>query len=181
MFFYSARGKADGGVEDNESRIQQGFAIAPVVLNLNGKNPALVGLGSYLVNAVSDCNACHTHPPFKLYGNPFLRQPTMINVNGYLGGGTPIPLPAGGFVISRNLTPDSSGMPEGHTFQDFLRIMRTGVDLDTPDPDKAPLLQVMPWPYFRNMSDNDLRAIYEYLSAIPCVEGGPNEPAVRCP
>ena len=30
------------------------------------------------------------------------------------------------------------------------------------------------------MTDHDLRAIYEYLSAIPCLEGGPGEPANRC-
>jgi hypothetical protein len=37
---------------NEESQIQQGFAIAPVPLNLAGKNRALVGLGSYLVNAI---------------------------------------------------------------------------------------------------------------------------------
>jgi hypothetical protein len=30
------------------------------------------------------------------------------------------------------------------------------------------------------MTDDDLRAIYTYLSAIPCLEGGPGEPANRC-
>jgi hypothetical protein len=33
------------------------------------------------------------------------------------------------------------------------------------------LLQVMPWPTFQNMTDHDLRAIYEYLSSIPCITG----------
>jgi hypothetical protein len=28
----------------------------------------------------------------------------------------------------------------------------------------------MPWPTFRKMNDHDLRAIYEYLSAIPSIE-----------
>ena len=37
--------------DDSESRIKRGFAIAPVKLNLVEKNRALVGLGSYLVNA----------------------------------------------------------------------------------------------------------------------------------
>jgi hypothetical protein len=41
-------------------RIRIGFEIAPVPLNLKGKDPAKVGLGSYLVNAVGDCNGCHT-------------------------------------------------------------------------------------------------------------------------
>ena len=36
------------------------------------------------------------------------------------------------------------------------------------------LLQVMPWPVFSKMTDRDLRAIYEYLSAIPCLEGSPD-------
>jgi hypothetical protein len=30
----------------------------------------------------------------------------------------------------------------------------------------------MPWPIFRNMSDNDLASIYEYLRAIPQAEPG---------
>ena len=28
----------------------------------------------------------------------------------------------------------------------------------------------MPWPMFHNMTDHQLTAIYEYLSAIPCLE-----------
>src|SRR5258708_40146014 len=38
----------------------------------------------------------------------------------------------------------------------------------------------MPWPNFRNMTDDDLMAVYTYLSAVPCLEGGPGEPANRC-
>src|SRR5215468_4918259 len=49
--------------ENNESRIQRGLEIAPVPLNLAGKNRALVGLGSYIVNAVADCNGCHSQGP----------------------------------------------------------------------------------------------------------------------
>jgi hypothetical protein len=33
------------------------------------------------------------------------------------------------------------------------------------------ILQVMPWPTFQNMTDQDLRAIYEYLRAVPCNPG----------
>src|SRR5580698_9367210 len=55
----SSRGRAQDGSDDTW-RVQQGFAIAPVPLNLTGKDPSLVGLGSYLVNAIGDCNGCHT-------------------------------------------------------------------------------------------------------------------------
>jgi hypothetical protein len=37
-------------------------------------------------------------------------------------------------IISRNLTPDASGKPEGHTLGEFLTIMRTGVDMDQRHP-----------------------------------------------
>ena len=49
------------------SQVQQGYAASPIPkykLNLTGKNPYLVGLGSYLVNAAADCNGCHTFPRF---------------------------------------------------------------------------------------------------------------------
>ena len=52
MLISATRGKADG--DNSESRIEQGFDIAPVPLDLHGKNRALVGLGSYLVNGPGD-------------------------------------------------------------------------------------------------------------------------------
>jgi len=83
-----------------ESRIQRGFEIAPVPLNLQGKNRALVGLGSYIVNAVGDCNGCHSAGPqteFAPGGNPYQLSPpfsgkTEINAANYLGGGRFWPL-----------------------------------------------------------------------------------------
>jgi hypothetical protein len=33
------------------------------------------------------------------------------------------------------------------------------------------LLQIMPWPLLRSMTEHEMRAIYEYLSAIPCIAG----------
>lgn len=38
-----------------------------------------------------------------------------------------------------------------------------------PAPVDGSVLQVMPWPTFHNMTDHQLTAIYEYLSAIPCL------------
>ena len=55
--------------------------------------------------------------------------------------------------------------------------MRTGIDPDQAHPQLGPFLQVMPWPVYQDLTDNDLRAIYAYLKAIPCVEGDPGLPA----
>src|SRR5215470_18654744 len=181
--------------QSDASRIRRGFEIAPVPLNLEGKNRALVGLGSYIVNAVADCNGCHSAGPpteFARGGNPYLNQPTQINQATYLGGGRDFgPYPGPGpfpHIISRNLTPDKTGMPEGgHTFDEFVQIIRKGTDMDhlhptctgapdgtcLPPPFDGDLLQIMPWPIHRNMTNHDLRAIYEYLSAVPCIAGPP--------
>jgi hypothetical protein len=169
---------ADSGNDDSESKIQRGLAIAPVNLNLKGKNRALVGMGSYLVNAVGDCNGCHAAPPSQFLPNhdPFKGQPEIIDTSKYLAGGST----NFGPFIPRNLTPDKTGLPAGGaSFAEFVGIIRTGIDPDHAHPQFGPYLQVMPWPAFRNMTDNDLRAIYEYLSAIPCIEGDPGLPNPR--
>jgi hypothetical protein len=185
---------------DEESKIKQGFAIAPVPLNLDGKNRALVGLGSYIVNAQGGCNGCHTLNPGVEYtsdGNPYLLSPPFsgkvtVDPTHYLAGGNDFgPFPGGPGSIphlyTRNLTPDKTGRPEGgHTFEEFVQIIRHGTDFDhihpsctgpgtpancLPFPFNGDLLQVMPWPVYTNMTDRDLLAIYTYLSAIPCNPG----------
>jgi hypothetical protein len=38
----------------------------------------------------------------------------------------------------------------------------------------------MPWPEYQNLTDRDIRAIYEYLSAIPCIDTNiPGAPGLR--
>ena len=171
------RGRA-GDNDNEESKIKRGFEIAPVQLNLKGRNRELVGLGSYIVNAVADCNGCHYRTfsdssPFTVGHNPYFGEPKQVDPAGYLAGGTPLFGP----FIPRNLTPDKAGVPEGGaSYEEFHAIMRTGIDPDQAHPQFGPFLQVMPWPAFQDMTERDLRAIYEYLSAIPCIEGDPGLP-----
>jgi hypothetical protein len=194
--FTQARADDDRGSEGDEARIRRGFEIAPVPLNLAHKNLELVGLGSYLVNGVADCNGCHTANPATEYaaaGNPYFRgvPPQIVNQSTYLGGGRNFgPLVAGltPDIISRNLTPDRTGRPAGgRTFAEFKLIMQTGADLDHIHPTcsakilvscfpaflpfDGDLLQIMPWPVYQHLSERELRAMYEYLSAIPCIAG----------
>ncbi len=209
--------RAHADDDDTDARVRIGFTIAPVHLNLDGRNRVLVGLGSYLVNAAGDCNGCHTAggPPNFNYapgGNPYFGQKAVVDPTVYLSGGQnfgPVGTPtgpngyAGPFMISRNLTPDKNGRPEGgHTLSEFKRIMRRGKDFDhihptctaaqlaeieaggtpvciptSPDnPADGDLLQVMPWPTFSHLSDRDIEAIYEYLSAIPCIDNTTSMP-----
>lgn len=156
--------------------VEKGIQIAPVPLNLDGKDRNKVGYGSYLVNAIGGCNDCHTNPSYTEDGDPYMGKPTQINAAAYLSGGT-----AFGPFLSRNITPDATGEVVGGR-SNFIQILRTGLDLvDHLHPQISPLLQVMPWPLYTNLADRDLDAIYEYLTAIPCVEGGgPNAQPNRC-
>jgi hypothetical protein len=55
--------QASAGRAGELSQVLRGYEIAPVPLNLKGKDWALVGLDSYLVNSTG-CNDCHTHPNY---------------------------------------------------------------------------------------------------------------------
>jgi hypothetical protein len=155
---------ASNNNDDSESKIRRGFDIAPVPLNLQGKNRALVGLGSYIVNAQGGCNDCHTNPAYLPGHDPFLGEEEQINGPCYLSGGVDF-----GPFRSRNLTPNSEGLPAGLTFEQFLHVLRTGEDLKTPfnPPFDGGRLQVMPWPVYGKMTDRDIKAVYEYLTTIP--------------
>ena len=148
------------------SRIQRGAEIAPVPLNMNGLNPALVREGSYIVNAQGGCNDCHTVPSYAAGGNPFFGQPEVINAPCYLAGGA-----AFGPFVSRNITPRANGLPAGRTLEEFKQLMHQGTDFRN---DATPLLQVMPWTVYGKMSDRELEAIYEFLRAIPMINPRPD-------
>lgn len=155
-------------LQAEEERSQRGLAISPVQINAGyGKTRFLIGLGSYLVNATSGCNDCHTNPNFADGGDPFRGQPAKINTANYLAGGAKF-----GPFTSRNLTPDpqKNNLPAGLTLEQFIRVMRTGEDTKQLHTPISPLLQVMPWPVYGKMSDRDLHAIYLYLSVVPAAK-----------
>jgi len=149
---------------DELKRIQRGLEIAPVPLDFKHKDRQLVGLGSYIVNAQAACGDCHTCPTYAPGHNPFAGGDGAINAANYLAGGVPF----GPTLVSANITPDASGKPAGLDFDEYLQLIRTGHDPDDPDE----ILQVMPWPIFRNMTDHDILAIYTYLTSIPHAEPG---------
>jgi hypothetical protein len=135
-------------------RAEHGLTISPVPVETSGmprRQRVLVGLGSYLVNAASDCAACHSGQA------------------GFLSGGNPFFLDKVGHVVwTRNLTPDpATGMQL--TWPQFREAIRTGKDFH---PGATRMLVVMPWTTLRWASDLDLAGLYSYLRAIPPVSNG---------
>ena len=100
--------------------------------------------GEYLVR-IAGCADCHT--PEK--GMPPHPVPDLA-----FGGGSGF-----GEVASANITPDPSGI----SYYDealFIEAMRTGRV-------KARSLKLpMPWPIYKNMTDDDLKAVFAYLRTL---------------
>jgi hypothetical protein len=161
------------------AQILRGYKIAPVELNLKGKDWALVGLGSYIVNTTG-CNDCHTYPNWAAGHNPFLGEPEQINTDRYLAGGRPFGTGPNGPIVSANITPDhpgGNGKPAGLTLDEFLTVMRTG---HNPHDQEGVILQVMPWPLYKWKTELELTAMYEYLRAIPSCKDTTPPDSAKC-
>src|SRR5262249_7419451 len=142
-----------------DPRVDRGFEISPIQPDLRGKDPDLVGLGSYIVNAQGGCNDCHTDPAYERGHDPFRGGDGRVNAAGYLKGGRIM----GEGIVAPDLRPDAEGRPGGMTLEQFARSMTTGEDVKQP----GRILQIMPWPVYRHMIERDQRAVYEYLRSIP--------------
>jgi len=122
----------------------------PVTTVVSAPDPAdRVAYGKYLVTAVGVCGGCHT--PRDNHGQPI---PGM-----YMAGGN-IFEESGHAVASANITPDPSGISY-YDEATFVQMIRTGAV-------KGRKLNVMmPTWAFNGLTDQDVKAIFAYLRAIP--------------
>lgn len=170
-------GEPDSATDPNNAerglRIPEFFSSGPdadafvaefsaTVASLTSKERTMVGRGSYLVNALSNCNGCHTA------GEGGLTPGTMdVNTAEYLAGGVDIGTLFGiAPFFSRNLTPDPDTglvMPE----EKFIELLVSGSDSRRPGEN----LRVPPHfpPDFRHTLE-DKQAIFAYLKAIPSID-----------
>ena len=83
-----------------------------------------------------------------------------------------------GVSFTANLTPDAETGLGRWTERDFLQTIRTGRHLGR----GREVLPPMPIPVYRQMSDQDLKAIFAYLKSIPAIRNSvpdPLAPAAR--
>ena len=95
--------------------------------------------GEYVARA-SDCVACHSVPNGPAFG-------------GGLKMGTPM-----GAIFATNVTPDPQGGIGRYTLAEFDRALRDGVARDGHH-----LYPAMPYPSYAKLSDDDIRALYDYF------------------
>ena len=151
-----------------------------------------VDRGKYLVTAAA-CNDCHTpwkmgpngpepdmsrmlsgHPEDqKVTKGPKLDGPWMAAVsNDFTTWSGPW-----GISYTANLTPDQNTGLGIWTEDMFIRAIREGKHMGT----SRPILPPMPWPAFKNYSDEDLKAIFAYLKSIPPIHNQVPDPIIAEP
>ena len=122
--------------------------------------------GWYLVR-IAQCNDCHTG------SNPHGTAKTDM----MFGGGARLAGPWGD-VVSPNITSDPSGISHYDEAM-FIKTIRTG----HASGGVRELNPLMPYSYFRNMTDDDLKAIFAFLRTVPPVRHhvDNSEPPTYCP
>ena len=115
------------------------------------KQDTSAAYGKYLAMSVANCYGCHTNRDMSgaFIGEPFA---------GGMKMGSEDP---NYFYITPNLTPDSTGRMFGWTQDMFVKRFRTGRLFEDTH---------MPWGPFSRMSDDELKAIYNFLKTVKPVK-----------
>ena len=140
--------------------------------------------GKYLVT-VGGCNDCHSPKTFgpngpevdmtkQLSGNPSTDKlpPVPKGLIGPMGFGTVANnhltawVGPWGVSYAMNLTPDKETGLGSWTPEMFVNAIRTGKHQGT----GRPILPPMPWNWYRNMTDDDLKAVFAYLQTLPPIK-----------
>jgi hypothetical protein len=142
------------------------------------KQEAAVRRGEYIVNSAG-CHDCHT--PLKmgpegpepdttrmLSGHPEtmpVSKPATLEGPWFWAGTATNTAYTGPWGISytANLTPDRNTGLGIWTEDMFVKAIKTGKHMGTSRPINPP----MPWPAYRNLTEDDLKAVFAYLRTIP--------------
>ena len=150
--------------------------------------PSAVERGKYLVDAVG-CHDCHTP---KTMGKDGPELDTSRLLAGRIATDQlppPPPVQQGPWIVTGswdltawsgpwgisyavNLTPDQETGIGTWTEQMFVGAMKTGKHMGV----SRPILPPMPWPAFRNLTDDDLKAMFAYLRTVPPIKNRVPDP-----
>jgi mono/diheme cytochrome c family protein len=135
-----------------------GKYVRPVSDEPVAAEPARLQRGSYLVNNVLFCGACHTS---REHGNIMIEPE---RTDAFLGGGNVYDDKGIGVVWIPNITPDAETGIGGWKDDEILRALRDGVAKDGHF-----MVPLMPFGAYQHLSDEDARAVVAYLRTVPPV------------
>jgi mono/diheme cytochrome c family protein len=149
----------------------------------------MIDHGKFLVT-VGGCDDCHTPKNFgpngpeldmakRLSGHPENSQlapvdTTLIGPWIYFSGDLTAAVGPWGVSFTANLTPDNETGIGTWQPEMFINAMRTGKHLGVAD--GRPILPPMPWPTLKQLSDEDLKAIFTYLKTLPPIKNKVPQP-----
>jgi mono/diheme cytochrome c family protein len=134
-------------------------------------SPARIERGRYLVQNVAGCLHCHSEALEDRLGSPV--KPETLG-----RGGTAFSEAEGvpGVVCAQNITSDRETGLGAWTDGEIMRAIREGVSRDG-----HALFPMMPYTHYRNMSDDDVRAIVAYLRTLPPIKHKAPESKIKFP
>jgi cytochrome c553 len=144
---------------DNELPERTFAPLGRVMLALNMMPPVSV---DQIDHTASHANA--PEPGVTVEYGEYLASTTCIECHGAQLNGIPFG-PPGKQTPTPNLTP--RGELAAWSEEEFIATLRTGVT-----PGGHQLKDVMPWKYFSQMTDDELKAIWMYLQSLPALEQG---------
>jgi mono/diheme cytochrome c family protein len=112
--------------------------------------------GGYIVNSLAHCFECHSTPDAN--GAPDF-------AHGLGAGGMLITLAPGATVMTANITQDKDTGIGKWSDADIRKALTEGVR-----PDGRHLAPPMPYPWFKNMTDDDVNAVIAYLRTVPPIK-----------
>jgi len=119
--------------------------------------PQRLDRGRYLATSLAGCIECHSQHDWKTHGAPI--------IPGTAGGGQWMDMPGlPGRVVAPNITPDAETGAGNWSDDQLARAIREGVGHDG-----RALFPMMPYPSFRELSDEDLASIVVFLRSLPPV------------
>lgn len=149
------KNKVPANTLDIVGNLVKAFMVKPVgptgEIPLAIKKDTSAAYGRYLAMSVAECNGCHTERNLagEFTGEPFGGGAPMDENNGF---------PA---LTPPNLTPDPSGRIYGWSQEMFINRFRQG---------KLIPYSPMHWSSFKHMTDDELKAIYNYLKTLKPVK-----------
>lgn len=117
----------------------------------------MVNRGKYLAYGFASCMDCHSERDYSKLNGPL--------VEGTEGKGGQDFGEGAGFIPARNITPDMETGIGGWTDGEIFRAITMGVDKDG-----EPLGPMMPYTFFANMDEDDIKSIIAYIRTLPPVK-----------
>ena len=144
-------------------------AMNPPMNIVVDKSPERVARGKYIFTNISYCDDCHSEQDFGR-----LARPVDEATRGYgkLMADKDMP----GQIYAANITPDMETGIGSWTDGEKIRAIREGIDKNG-----RTIFPIMPYSYYRYMSDEDVQAVVAYLDTMPAIKHKLPETKVNFP